>query len=159
MKRSLFVMMVVGATGVTPLGAQGQARTHAQHPQGRPHTSDHAPMDPALHAALHAKYHGTWAGTVTTKDGKTVKLNVAVVTGKQGETKLEVSGDPSLKVGPATGITLSEKGVRWTQTVSGAPCKAAADLDAADHHGVQSLKGKMECEGREMPFALHRNGH
>jgi len=157
MIRRLAMLLALVTAGFVPALAQTQTQTHPPHPQGRPHDpAAHPPMDPALHAALHAQFHGSWTGTVTSPDGVSTKLHLAVANDKQGKLTLKVSADRPMKTGPATNVTFDPQGLHWTQAIAGASCKATAVVEAAAHHGPEAMKGTMACAHGEIPFALQK---
>ena len=139
--------------------ASAFAQTHPQgHPQGSPHDpASHQPMDPALHAALHALMHGSWTGTISSPDGMSSKIDLAVGIDKQGNMTLTMRSAKPLRTGAATHVKIDDGTLRWAQDVAGITCKATAAAASAATDGAEStLKGTMACPDREMTFALHK---
>lgn len=157
-RRAALVAAFVAA-GFAPVLAQTQTRPHPPHPQGQPHhpPASHPPMDPALHAALHARLVGNWSGTLTGVDAAPTKLQVAIASDKNGQMTLKLATDRSLKAGAATDVALERHGLHWTQALTGKPCKATASVEAAAHHGTDTMKGTMTCGQQEMTFSLQKN--
>lgn len=130
------------------------AQEHPPHPQGQPHDrSSHPPVDPQLHALMHGLFVGTWTGTLTSADGVATKFNLVAARDGHGDLTLRVTGD-NLK--QAKDVSLEGDKLRWTQAVSGAPCKAAGTLSHAAEDAVDTLKGTMACKTGEMTFALQK---
>jgi len=152
MTRRFALLLAFVVAGVSPAFAQNQGQAHPQHPQTAPHHPLQGQMDPAMHALL----HGTWTGTVTSSEGSPTKMQLAVATDEQGMMSVKISGDPSLKIGPSTDLKVDEQGLHWTQALAGETCTATAALEGQDPHGPGSLKGKMACRNREIPFALEK---
>jgi hypothetical protein len=129
------------------------AQHPAQHPQGPPHDrSSHPPMDPQQHALMHGLVLGTWTGMVTSPDGSSTKLGVAVMNGKHGELTLKAAS-PLKDIGSASDVVLDGHTLRWTQGLSGMSCKAFATVTEAATQAA-AMKGTMACPERELAFAL-----
>ena len=153
MIRRIALVAVFLAAGLAPVLAQTQARPHPPHPQGQPHDPAHPPMDPALHAALHARLVGNWSGTLTAESAET-KVQVVIASDKSGQLTIKTKTSGPMKAGDGTAIALDSGGLRWTQPMSGMNCKATAALEAAAHHGPDTMKGTMTCGAQEMSFAV-----
>lgn len=156
-RRTALIAALVAAAFV-PVRAQTQTRPHPQHPAGQPHErSSHPPVDPALHAALHARLIGEWSGTLIGADSAETKLHLAIARGKDGQLALKLATDRSLKAGAANEVALDGQGLQWTQALTGRSCKATAAVEAAAHHGTDTMKGTMTCGQQELTFRLQKN--
>ena len=114
-------------------------------------------MDPAQHAALHAALDGSWTGTSVAPEGTSAELHLAVAKDKLGNVSLLMSGDNSLKLGPARTVAIEGSVIRWTQDVAGAACQAKATFNAASKAVPDTMKGSVSCaNGEEIPFTLHK---
>ena len=152
-RRIALIAALLGA-GLAPLLAQTQTRPHPSHPQGQPHDPAHPPMDPAPHAALHARLVGNWSGTLTAASTES-KVQVVIASGKNGQLTIKTKTSGPMKAGDATAIAIDDTGgLRWTQSMSGMNCEAAVAVEAAAHHGRDTMKGTMTCGAQEMSFAV-----
>jgi hypothetical protein len=148
-KRIVFTMTFTLAS-VSLMSAQA----HPPHAQGQPHDpSSHPTVDPQQHALLHGLLLGTWTGTLTSADGVATKLNLVAARDSHGDLALRVTGE-NLK--QAKDVSLEGNTLRWTQAVSGAPCKAAGTLSSATDDAAGALKGTVGCKNEEMTFALQK---
>src|SRR5262245_20973760 len=101
------------------------AQTHpADHPQGQPHDrSSHPAIDPQQHALMHGMLLGNWTGTLTSPDGSSIPLDLAVMNERHGELTLKMASSRSKELGAASALVLNGDTLRWTQAFAGTSCK------------------------------------
>jgi len=150
MLRGLAFTASILLAGALPAAAQG----HPAH-SGSPHGA-HPAIDPATHAALHALLHGTWTGSFSSPQGFSGNVDLAVAHDSLRKLILKLTSAQPLVAGAATGIVVEGDTLRWTQEVSGNPCKATAVVSPATASAAETLQGKMACEQGELLFTLHK---
>ena len=154
MLRRFALLIAFVVAGFAPVLAQTQA--HPQHPPGQPHNPSHPPMDRALHAALHAKLMGNWSGTLTGLNATATRLQLAIASDKKGQMTIKTRTEGSVKAGGASDVAVDAKGLHWKQSLAGTNCKATAAVDAAAHHGADTMNGTMRCGSLEVTFTLQK---
>ena len=113
-------------------------------------------MDPAQHAALHALMHGNWRGEMSSPGGASNIVDLNVVRDESGNVTFRMAADRSGHFGASSQLAIDGHTVRWTQEVSGTPCRSVASITAATAKEPETLKGTMACAHGQMTFALHR---
>ena len=133
------------------------AQTHHSGPPTHPrHAPGHERPDPAHHAAMHALLTGRWSGTVTSAQGITSNLALAVAHDSiQGMTLTTDAGEriPAAKI---SNVAMEGTRLEWTQDLSGAKCKASAVVSPATQLERETVKGKMTCADGERTFVLRK---
>src|SRR5262245_34092511 len=122
--RNLVLVSSLILAGAIAASAQNHPPAHSS---SRSHDgSAHVPMDPALHALL----HGDWQGTMSAPGGASsaVALRVAM---DEGKLTFRMAGGGSSHLGVSSQVAFDGDMVRWTQDVSGQPCRTAATVTAA----------------------------
>ena len=137
------------------LPAFGQ--THHSGPPTHPrHASGHERPDSAHHAAMHALLTGRWSGTVTSAQGITSNLTLAVAHDSvQGMTLTTDAGEriPASKI---SNVAMEGTRLEWTQDLSGAKCKASALVSPATQLERETVKGTMICADGDRTFVLRK---
>ncbi|HYT69139.1 MAG TPA: hypothetical protein VEL51_22140 [Vicinamibacterales bacterium] len=134
------------------------SQTHPpEHAQSRTHDhSGHIALDPAQHAAIHARLLGNWTGTSSFPGAVSRKLDLAVGHDKLGNVTLEMTAEPTVRVGAASKVAIDGGTLHWTQAVAGSECQATAVVKAPTALRPETLKGTMACEQGEVTFALRK---
>ena len=139
--------------GALPALAQTHHSGGATHPH---HGPGHERPDPAHHAAMHALLTGRWSGTVTSAQGITSNLTLAVAHDSlQGMTLTTDTGEriPAAKV---SNVAIEGTRLQWTQDLSGTSCRATAILSPATQLDPETVKGKMTCADGDRTFVLRK---
>ena len=139
--------------GAVPAFAQTHHSGGATHPR---HAPGHERPDSAHHAAMHALLTGRWSGTVTSAQGITSNLTLAVAHDSlQGMTLTTDTGEriPAAKI---SNVAMEGTRLQWTQDLSGATCKATAILSPATQLERETVKGKMTCADGDRTFVLRK---
>ena len=130
------------------------------HHSGTPTHPHHAPgherPDSAHHAAMHDLMTGRWSGTVTSPEGITSNLTLAIAHDSlQGMT---ITTDTGERIAAARISKLSMQDIRleWTQDLSGSSCKATAVLSRATPLDGETVSGKMTCADGDRTFVLRK---
>jgi len=103
---------------------------------------------------MHARLLGTWVGTLSSPEGVSTTLQLAVASDKQGKMALRISDVRTMKAASVTYVALDGHGLHWTQTLSGESCQATAALESVAHHAPGTMKGTMACGHREIACVL-----
>ena len=144
------LLLVSAASASAQTHHSGGARTHP------PHAPGHERPDPAHHAAMHALLTGRWSGTVTSAQGITSDLTLAVAHDSvQGMTLTTDAGEriPAAKI---SNVAMEGTRLEWTQDLSGAKCKASAVVSPATQLEPETVKGKMTCADGDRTFVLRK---
>lgn len=139
--------------GALPALAQTHHSGAPTHPR---HAPGHERPDSSHHSAMHALLTGRWAGTVTSAQGITSDLTLAVAHDSlQGMTITTATGEriPGAKV---THFAIEGTRLQWTQDLSGGACKATAVLSPATQLDRETVKGKMTCADGDRTFVLRK---
>jgi hypothetical protein len=114
-------------------------------------------MDSAQHAALHALMHGVWTGTLS-GPGVASSVQMSIARDSLHATILRATAGSPLTLGvgnhlmPAAGDTL-----RWTQDVSGVPCRAMVVPTAQTSRTTPTMEGTVVCPDRTLRLALRKS--
>ena len=137
------------------LPAFGQTH-HSGAPTHPRHAPGHERPDSAHHAAMHALLTGRWTGTVTSAQGITSNLALAVAHDSlQGMTLTTDTGE-RIPAAKSSNVALDGTRLQWTQDLSGASCKATAILSPATQLDREAVKGKMTCPDGDRTFVLRK---
>ena len=153
MTRALALTAALLLASAASAGAQTHHSGARTHP---PHAPGHERPDSAHHAAMHALLTGRWSGTVTSAQGITSNLTLAVSHDSlQGMTLTTDSGEriPASRI---TNLGIEGTKLQWTQDLSGASCKATAVLSPATQLDRETVKGKMTCPDGDRTFVLRK---
>lgn len=143
-------LLLAGATSALAQTHHSGAPTHPRHAPG------HERPDSAHHAAMHALLTGRWSGTVTSAQGITSSLTLALAHDSlQGMTLTTDTGEriPTAKI---SNIAMEGTRLQWTQDLSGASCKATAILRPATQLDRETVTGKMTCADGDRTFVLRK---
>src|SRR5262245_39374140 len=127
----------------------GLAQTHPPHTGGNPHGPGHPQVDSATHAALHALMEGTWTGMLLHPQHDSSAVQMSVAHDSLHKLLITMSSAQPNRVGLASGVTVTGDELRWTQVLSGVPCKATAVVSKATAPTPATMNGRMMCEDRE----------
>ena len=140
--------------GALPAFAQahhsGGAPTHPPHAPGhvRPHSADHD--------AMHARLTGRWTGTVTSSQGVTSELTLAVAHDTLQGMTLTIDNGERIPAAKISDLAIEGTRLQWTQNRSGASCKATAILSPATQLDRETVTGKMTCADGDRTFVLRK---
>lgn len=105
---------------------------------------------------MHALLTGRWTGTVTSPEGITSDLTLAVAHDSlQGMTLTTDTGE-RIPVAKISNLAIEGTRLQWTQDLSGASCKATAVLSPATQLDRETVKGKMTCADGDRTFILRK---
>jgi hypothetical protein len=145
--------------GSVPALAQTHRPPHA--PKHRNHPPGHVRPDSAHHAAAHARLHGArlhgaWTGTLSAPHGVSSGLALSVAGDSASRLTLTMTADQPLRAGAVSDPVIDGNTLRWTQDLSGRPCKTTAVLSAATPLVPATMRGKMACDDGEITFTLRK---
>lgn len=143
-------LLLASATSAVAQTHHSGAPTHPRHAPG------HERPDSAHHAAMHALLTGRWTGTVTSAQGITSDLTLAVAHDSlQGMTLTTGTGE-RIPVARISNLAIEGTRLQWTHDLSGASCTATAVLSPATQRDRETVKGKMTCADGDRTFILRK---
>jgi hypothetical protein len=105
---------------------------------------------------MHAMLTGTWRGTLTTSEGTSNALELAVAHDSVRGMTLWMGTGQSVPATTISNLAVDGTKLQWTQDLSGASCKATAVMSQATALEREMMKGKMTCADGEIAFVLRK---